>query len=87
MAKDSKHRQVVEANGGTFYPLVVESMGLWSPFALKSLRVIAARASRHNGLSENQSFKNLLQQLSIKLWCYNSKLVLNRQAILPDAEP
>ncbi len=81
MSKDSKHLQSVEAVGGSFYPLVVETMGPWTPFAL---RTIATRASLRSGLSEKQALKNLLQQLSIKLWSYNSKLVLNRLAIIPD---
>ena len=29
--------------------------------------------------------KNLLQQLSTKLWNYNAKVILNRLAILPDS--
>lgn len=57
-----KHLQTVEAAaGGTFYPLVVESLGLWTPFALKTIAIL------HNGLSEKLAFKNLLQLLSITL--------------------
>ena len=66
------------------FVLVVETMGLWSPFALRTLRTIAIRASLHNGLTEKLSFKNLLQQMSVKLWCYNAKLVLHRLSTLPD---
>ena len=36
ISKDNKHLPAIEAIGGTFYPLVVETMGLWTPFALNT---------------------------------------------------
>ena len=29
--KDSRHEEDVTASGGIFFPLVVESLGLWTP--------------------------------------------------------
>ena len=52
MAKDDKYFQLA---GGSFYLLVVETMGLWSPFALWTLHTIASRASIHNSLMDKQS--------------------------------
>ncbi len=62
----SKHLQSVERSNAvedSFYPLVVETMGLWTPFALNT---IATRASLRRGLSEKQAFKNY----------YNSSMVV-----------
>lgn len=61
MAKDEKHRQLVEDNGGIFIPLVVESFGLWTPFAKKILRSIAARTTIRNGLEEKTATRNSFQ--------------------------
>ena len=82
ISKDNKHRSVVETAGGSFFPLVVETLGLWTPFAIKTLRTIATRASLYNGLPEKLAFKNLIGQLSVKLWAYNSKLVLDHFSFL-----
>ena len=48
--KDDKHACIVERAGGVFIPLVVETMGNWTPFALKSIRAITARSTVHSGL-------------------------------------
>jgi len=37
VAKDEKHLAAVEKVGSDFIPLVVESFGVWTPFALKML--------------------------------------------------
>lgn len=49
--KDRKHADNVERVGGVFTPLVVESLGLWTPTARKTLSEIAARTTIHNGLT------------------------------------
>ena len=72
MAKDARHEEGVIAAGGVFFPLVVETLGLWT------LWLIATRASALSGITRGQAFSNLIQQLSVKLWCYNSKLVIAR---------
>ena len=75
--KDIKHLTTVDTNGGTFIPLVAETLGLRSPFAKASLKTIATRSSMHSGTSEKLALKNLLEQLSVKLWSYNAKLILH----------
>ena len=49
--KDSHHEASVWAAGGIFVPLVVESLGLWSPNSLAVLRVIALRTTSKSGAS------------------------------------
>ena len=78
MAKDARHEEGVIAVGGVFFPLVVETLGLWTTHSLKTLRLIATRASALSGITRSQALSNLLQQLSVKLWCHNSKLVITR---------
>ena len=41
VAKDDKHLAAVEKVGSDFVPLVVETFGVWTPFALKTLQNIA----------------------------------------------
>ena len=67
ISKDNKHHSTVKTAGGSFFPLVVETLGLWTPFTIKTLRTIATRASLYKKLA----FKNLIGQLSVKLWAYN----------------
>ena len=78
MAKDARHEEGVIAAGGVFFPLVVETLGLWTTHSLKNLRLIATRASALSGITRSQALSNLLQQLSVKLWCHNSKLIITR---------
>ena len=82
-SKDEKHQTSVEASGGSFIPLVVESLGVWTPFAKKSLKSIATRSSLGRGLSVLQAYNLLLQQLSIQLWAYNAKMICHRLSTLP----
>ena len=77
ISKDNKHHSTVETVGGSFFPLIVETPDLWTPIAMKTLQTIATRASLYNGLLEKLAFKNFIGQLSVKLWAYNSKLVLD----------
>ena len=46
--KDYHYEAVVRAAGGIFVPLVVESLGLWSPHSLGVLRNIALRTTCKN---------------------------------------
>ena len=68
MAKDARHEEGVIAAGGIFSPLVVETLGLWTTQSLKTLRLIATRASALSGITRGLSFSNLIQQLFVKLW-------------------
>ena len=53
--KDQQHDWMVSQTGSVFHPLVVETLGLWSPNSLEVIKVIARRASFHN----NASISNL----------------------------
>ena len=81
--KNARHATNVARVGGVFVPVVVESLGLWTPYASKIISQVASRSTIRNGLSSKQAWKNLFQQLSVKLWCYNAKMVLHFMAAFP----
>ena len=62
-------------------PLVVETFGFWSPFALQTLRTIAERTTARSGASTKQARKHLLQQLSVSLWTNNARMILRYWAL------
>ena len=70
----TKHATSLGMVGGAFVPLVVKMLGLWTPFALQCLLLIASRTTC--GLSPDEATWHLVQQLSIKLWSYNALLYL-----------
>ena len=67
LEKDSRHEASVIAAGGLFYPMVVETLGLWTPFGVKTLKAISSKASAISCIPFTRAFKNLLEQLSVKL--------------------
>ena len=75
-AKDNRYLDSVTTDGGDFIPLVCESFGVWSPFALSTLFTIADRTTVKSGLSRKLARRQLLQTLSVTLWKYNAKMVL-----------
>ena len=81
--KDSHHEASVWAAGGIFVPLVVESLGLWSPNSLAILRVIALRTTSKSGASTALAFCHFIEQLSMCLWRYNSQMLLHHLSLLP----
>ncbi len=82
MKKDEKYYDHVRNHGGRFVPLVVESLGLWSPFAAKILHTIAERTTLKSGLRSARAFTNLTQQLAVILWTFNAKMVLSHFSVL-----
>ena len=56
LAKD-RHQDAVEEAGFDFVPLVVETFGVWSPFALQTLRTIAECTTARSGASTKQAHK------------------------------
>lgn len=84
MRKDTKYEDHVRSQGGRFIPLVVESLGLWSPFATSMLHSIAERTTLKNGLRSATAFANFIKQLSVVLWTFNAKMVLSYLDVLPD---
>ena len=76
--KDEKYDKVVTQAGGHFYPLIVETLGHWSPSSLETLKIIASKASSMNSIPFSQTYSNLMEQLSVRLWQYNAKLLYSR---------
>ena len=81
VAKDEKHLAAVEKVGSNFVPLVVETFGVWTPFALKMLHVVADCSTPRIGVPRKLARKNLLQQLSVQLWMNNAKMILHYWAL------
>ena len=67
--------------GCDFIPLVVDTFGVWSPFALNMLKTIADRTTARSVASTKLSWKSLLQQLSVSLWINNAHMVLRYWAL------
>ena len=86
MDKDAKYNHNVSSAGCVFFPLVVKTLGLWTDSSISLLRRIAARTTLRSGVSQGQAFHNLLQQLSVKLWSYNAKMLLRHISLLPVTE-
>ena len=59
----------------------METFGVWTPFAMKTLQVIADRTTPRSGVPRKLARRNLLQQLSIQLWMNNAKMVLRYWAL------
>ena len=76
--KDIRHEDRVRTACGLFYPLVVETLGFWSLFSIKTLKAIASKTSAVSGLKFHQAFQNMMQQLSIQLWKHNSRMIHKR---------
>ena len=72
----------VEVAGGLFYPLVVESYGTWSPNSLQILKTMARRSSLRSGVSVSRAVVDLHGRLSLRLWQYNARMVLDRLSLL-----
>lgn len=81
--KDGKYLESITIVGGAFIPLSVETLGLWSPYAIRILREIATRTTYKNGLNEKVAFRCLIEQLSTCLWRHNAKCILHHFARLP----
>ena len=81
LAKGQKHLAAVEKAGSEFVPLVVECFGVWTPFALRMLRIIADCTTPRSGVPTKLARKNLLQQLSVALWQSNAKMILRYWAL------
>ena len=61
--------------------MVVETLGLWTPFGVKTLKAISSEASAISCIPFTRAFKNLLEQLSVKLWQFNAKMVHARMQL------
>ena len=61
--------------------LVVETFGVWSLFALRTLQTIAERTTARSGASAKLARTHLLQQLSVSLWSNNARMILRYWAL------
>ena len=76
--EDCRREGLVAATGSVIHPLVVESLVLWSPHNLKVIKTITRRLAFHVNLSVSKATTNLHEQLPVKLWLYNAKMLLHR---------
>ena len=83
--KDYHYEAVVRAARDIFVPLVVESLGVWSPHSLGVLRNIALHTTSKSGAPSTLAFCHLLEQLSVCLWRYNSRMLLHHLSLLPSS--
>ena len=84
--KDINYYHSVSSTICVFFSLVVETLGLWTDLGISLLHCIAARTTLRSGVSQGQAFHNLLQQFSVKLWSYNTKMLLLDISLLPVTE-
>ena len=73
--KDARHEANVTTAGGLFYPLVFESLGYISSFTRKTLKGICSKTSSISGILFPRAFKNILEQSSLTLGCYDAKML------------
>ena len=78
LENDDKYDEDVSLSGSSFYPLIAETLGIWSPNSLRILKIIALRSAVTSNLSASQAVMDLHEQLSVCLWRYNAKMLLNR---------
>ena len=82
MEKDLRHQLNVGVNRNpSFYPLVVESLGLWSSSSLEVLKDIARKTTLTSGQTISKALTNLHERLSVCLWKYNGRMLLDRLAV------
>ena len=81
MEKDLRHQLNVESTGSIFYPIVVESLGLWSSSSLEVLKDIARKITLTSGQTISKALTNLHERLSVCLWKYNGRMLLDRLAV------
>ena len=86
IAKDTQYQDIVNDNGRDFIPLVCETFGVWSPYALSILGSIADRTTVRNGLPRKFATRQLLQQLFVTLWRYNAKMILHQYSLTAEDE-
>ncbi len=82
MDKDECHRANVSSYSCLFYPLVVKSYGVWVAHSLEMLRSIVKKSLLSSGLSLSQASRQFHEQLSVRLWQYNSRMISDRLDIV-----
>ena len=62
----------------TVLPSGTGIFGFWTQASLQTLRTIAAKTTTYDGIDLQQAFSNLLQQLSVRLWQHNARMIIRR---------
>ena len=76
--KDLHYDSDVTNAGASFYPMIVETYGTWSTYSLEIIKVIARKTSLLNKLPVSRTVCNIHEQLAVRLWQYNARMVLDR---------
>ena len=79
MEKDYKHEDSVLKCGGQFFPRSGSGI-FWFLDACKSsdFENHCSQTMTYNGIGLQQAFSNLLQQLSVRLWQHNARMIIRR---------
>ena len=67
LEKDDKYHEDVSLSDSSFYPLIAETLGIWSPNSLRILKIIALWSAVTSNLSASQAVMNLHERLSVCL--------------------
>ena len=81
--KDAHHDELVQAAGGVFVPLVIESLGLWSAASRPVLQDITLRTPTKSGISHGLAYRHLLEQFCVCLWRHSAQTFLHLFSLLP----
>ena len=68
--KDVKYKDLVDAVGSKFLPLVVDNFGVRTPSSIEILHSIAQSSTVWNGLTVAKAFRHLVKRLSVQLYYY-----------------
>ena len=82
--KWSKYGEACKAEGITFMPMVVSTLGAWEEGAAQVIKRLAKGVVRANGQEDVEVIKHLFGKLSILLQRDNAGLVLNRVPSHPE---
>ena len=74
-----------EAEGISFIPLPVETLGAWHKQAAEQLRKLARAQARSTGREEEECIRHLFQRLGVLLVKGNAALLLNRTLLSPSS--
>ena len=55
---------------------MVENFGVWTPSSIEISRSIARSSTVQNDLTVGKAFRHLVERLSVQLYRYNSKIIL-----------
>ena len=57
---------------------MVESLGLWSSYSLETLKSISSKVCAVLAVPFWKAVKSSLEQLAVKLWLYNARMISSR---------